>query len=195
MNPTQELSGYVFDPIEVDLNLQVKAINEINLNEEYMDASVVITMEWRDRNLAWQTGKIELPGDDTAEGRTARQNDPETTTAPSVVTTTAITTTTVSITNSTTNSTSNSTTSSKDDGAGGASTQVNINSIRADKSQVWIPEIEILNRVNDFSPIDEKQRQLKVVSSGKVRYNRAYRMRAMLSSSLSFYPYDVQVEC
>ena len=71
--------------------------------------------------------------------------------------------------------------------------QVNINSIRADKSQVWIPEIEILNRVNDFSPIDEKQRQLKILSSGKVKYTRAYRMRAMLTSSLSLYPYDVQV--
>lgn len=38
----------------------MKAINEINLNEEYMDASVVITMEWHDKNLEWKTGKIEL---------------------------------------------------------------------------------------------------------------------------------------
>ena len=69
---------------------------------------------------------------------------------------------------------------------------VNINSIRADKSQVWIPEIEILNRVNDFSPIDEKQRQLKVESNGQVKYTRAFRIRSMLSSSLDNYPYDVQ---
>ena len=210
VNPNQELSGYVFDPIEVDLNLQVKAINEINLNEEYMDASVVITMEWRDKNLAWKTGKIDLP-DGTVNRRTARQNEPETTavpvdssepvdssvpvdssapevdsSAPVFVTTTASRPTTTSSTNSTTNS--------KADEAKRTSTQVNINSIRAEKSQVWIPEIEILNRVNDFSPIDEKQRQLKIVSSGKVRYTRAYRMRAMLSSSLSFYPYDVQVK-
>ena len=69
---------------------------------------------------------------------------------------------------------------------------ININSIRADKDQVWIPEIEILNRVNDFSPVDEKKRQLKVESNGKVRYSRSYRMRSMMSSSLGHYPYDVQ---
>merc|ERR1712131_534463 len=70
--------------------------------------------------------------------------------------------------------------------------RININSIRADKDQVWIPEIEILNRVNDFSPVDEKKRQLKVESNGKVRYSRSYRMRSMMSSSLGHYPYDVQ---
>ena len=69
---------------------------------------------------------------------------------------------------------------------------ININSIRADKDQVWIPEIEILNRVNDFSPVDEKKRQLKVESNGKIRYSRSYRMRSMMSSSLGHYPYDVQ---
>ena len=37
--------------------LQIKAINEINLNEEYMDASLVITMEWIDNALSWETGK------------------------------------------------------------------------------------------------------------------------------------------
>ena len=193
MNPNQELSGYVFDPIEVDLNLQVKAINEINLNEEYMDASVVITMEWFDKNLAWQTGKIDQPDDGTADNRSARQSDPETTAAPDDSNAASLVSTTASTTTTTSGTTSNSTTSNKGGETERASTQVNINSIRADKSQVWIPEIEILNRVNDFSPIDEKQRQLKVVSSGKVRYTRAYRMRAMLSSSLSFYPYDVQV--
>ena len=69
---------------------------------------------------------------------------------------------------------------------------ININSIRADKSQVWIPEIEILNRVNDFSHADEKDRQLKIETNGKIIYSRSYRMRSMLTSSLSNYPYDVQ---
>ena len=36
----------------------MKSINEINLNEEYMDASVVITMNWNDKQLAWKTGKL-----------------------------------------------------------------------------------------------------------------------------------------
>ena len=71
--------------------------------------------------------------------------------------------------------------------------QVNINSIRAEKSQVWIPEIEILNRADDFSHGDEKERPVKITSNGNVRYTRGYRMRAMLKSSISFYPYDVQV--
>ena len=69
---------------------------------------------------------------------------------------------------------------------------ININSIRADKDQVWTPEIEILNRANDFSPVDEKKRQLEVESNGKVRYSRSYRMRSIMSSSLGHYPYDVQ---
>ena len=84
------------------------------------------------------------------------------------------------------------TTSSKDTSTQVDEKVVNINSIRADKKQVWIPEIEIINRVNDFSPVDEKQRQLKINSNGEVRYTRAYRIRSMLSSSLGNYPYDVQ---
>ena len=164
----------------------MKAINEINLNEEYMDASVVITMEWHDKNLEWKTGKIELLN--------KQQNKTD-----EVVTS-----------NDDKNQDGNKTESNGDSKGwrffSALNTylarkilterdtlQVNINSIRADKSQVWIPEIEILNRVNDFSPIDEKQRQLKILSSGKVKYTRAYRMRAMLTSSLSLYPYDVQV--
>ena len=39
---------------------QIKSINEINLNEEYMDASIVITMEWIDKQLSWQTGEISV---------------------------------------------------------------------------------------------------------------------------------------
>ena len=69
INPEEERSGLIYDPVEVDVYLQVryfkkfvlnwsqpsqvKAINEINLNEEYMDASIVITMEWIDKQLNW----------------------------------------------------------------------------------------------------------------------------------------------
>ena len=58
MNPNVEYAGHVFVPVELNIVLQVKAINEINLNEEYMDASVVITMNWNDKQLAWKTGKL-----------------------------------------------------------------------------------------------------------------------------------------
>ena len=98
-----------------------------------MDASIIITMEWMDRGLSWETEQVSK-----------------------------------------------------------AKEAVNINSIRADKSQVWIPEIDILNRVNDFPHGDEKLNQLKIESNGKVIYSRSFRMRSMMSSSLSNYPYDVQ---
>ena len=106
-----------------------------------MDAALVITTEWLDRNLAWKTGKTETVN----EGKVRTNN-------------------------------------------------VKINSIRADKSQVWVPEIEVLNRVNDFSHRDEKQRQVEIKSNGRVRHTRSYRMRSMLSSSLAYYPYDLQVK-
>ena len=135
------------------------------MNEEYIDASLIVTVEWIDKNLAWETGRITIDqasnSDKTSSEVTSdsKGNSTETKKKPDEVET----------------------------------NQVNINSIRAEKNQVWIPEIEILNRVNDFSHIDEKNRPVKITSNGKVRYTRAYRMRAMLSSSISFYPYDVQV--
>ena len=183
INPDEERSGYIYDPVEVDVYLQVrpsdfsneqnffnqiKSINEINLNEEYMDASIVITMEWIDKQLSWQTGEISVTP------------SPLTTSPPQNTTTEN-------------NAAQNSTDTSQNSKEETVSQErININSIRADKDQVWIPEIEILNRVNDFSPVDEKKRQLKVESNGKVRYSRSYRMRSMMSSSFGYYPYDVQ---
>ena len=66
------------------------------------------------------------------------------------------------------------------------------NNIRADRSQVWVPEVEVLNRVEDLSTKDEKNRQLKIESNGRVKYSRSYRIRSQLSLSLWDYPYDVQ---
>ena len=68
-----------------------------------------------------------------------------------------------------------------------------MNSIRADQNQVWIPAVEVLNRIRDFSPGDEKKRQLKIDSGGNVRYVRTFRMRSSMSPSIENYPYDVQV--
>ena len=68
-----------------------------------------------------------------------------------------------------------------------------MNSIRADQGKVWIPAVEVLNRIRDCSPGDEKKRQLKIDSSGNVRYVRSFRMRSSMSPSIENYPYDVQV--
>ena len=50
-----ERYGYKFEPIEVDVSLQFQAINEINLNEEFFDATVVLRMSWKDETLEWKT--------------------------------------------------------------------------------------------------------------------------------------------
>ena len=68
----------------------------------------------------------------------------------------------------------------------------NIDSIRADRNQVWIPEIEVINRVDDLSTNDDKNRKLEIKSNGEVRYNRSYRIKSMLILSLWDYPFDVQ---
>ena len=52
--PKQERVGYKFDPINIDVYLQLKAINEVNLNEEYLDATVFMTFEWTDPKLTWK---------------------------------------------------------------------------------------------------------------------------------------------
>ena len=122
------MSGYKFIPIPVDTMVQIQSIHEINLSEQYMDASIVITMIWNDNNLQWTTNSV-----------------------------------------------------------------VNVNSIRADQNQVWIPAVEVLNRIRDFSPGDEKKRQLKIDSSGNVRYVRSFRMRSSMSPSIENYLFDVQV--
>ena len=150
-----------------------------------MGASIVVTMEWIDKALSWETGKgSTILGQPAASSRTTDQQ-------PSTTVSTTITTTTTS-TSSTPPADSGTAQSSSTQSISTDEKVININSIRADRSQVWIPEIEVINRVNDFSPVDEKQQQLKIESNGKVKYSRSYRMRSMMSSSLSYYPYDVQ---
>ena len=109
--------------------MQVKAINEINLNEEYIDASISIRLEWEDDDLKWSEKLIDS----------------------------------------------------------------RITSILVEKQQIWIPDIGIVNRVNDFSPNDEKKQRLTVTAAGVVDFRRNFRMRTMISSKLIFYPFDVQV--
>ena len=79
-------------------------------------------------------------------------------------------------------------------------------SIRADQNQVWIPDVEVLNRLHDFSPFDEKASRVHVYYDGRVvntRYVQAYkliktlfrmfRLRANFSPSVNTYPYDLQI--
>ena len=68
-----------------------------------------------------------------------------------------------------------------------------IRSIRVDREKVWVPEIEVINRVYDFSPVDEIKRKLRIESEGKITFNRMYRLRTMMSSQIQRYPYDIQV--
>ena len=60
-----ERYGYKFEPVEVDVSLQFQAINEINLNEEFFDATVVLRMSWKDETLEWKSG---------TQGKTATDN-------------------------------------------------------------------------------------------------------------------------
>ena len=120
-------TGSVFEPMNADLIFQVKAVNEINLNEEFIDATITITLMWTDTRLQWD---VERWG---------------------------------------------------------------VSTIQSSSDRVWIPEIEIINRANDFSPVDERKRRVKISSDGEVKMKRIYRMRSMINTQLSYYPFDVQV--
>ena len=52
--PKQERVGYKYDPVNIDVYLQLKAVNEVNLHEEYLDATVFLTFEWTDPKLTWK---------------------------------------------------------------------------------------------------------------------------------------------
>ena len=47
-----------------------------------------------------------------------------------------------------------------------------IRKIRAEKKQMWIPDVEVVNRIHDFAPGDEKPSKLQVESDGRVTYSR-----------------------
>ena len=68
-----------------------------------------------------------------------------------------------------------------------------ITSIRVDRETIWTPEIEIVNRVFDFSPRDEINRKLRIDFRGKVSYSRLYRLRTLMNTKIQRYPYDIQV--
>ena len=67
-----------------------------------------------------------------------------------------------------------------------------VNTIRTGKKNVWVPNVEVLNRVSDFSQRDEVERLVSIEHTGQVQYTRAFRMRSMLDTFLTQYPFDVQ---
>ena len=93
----EDLPGKTSKPVSVDTVVQIQSINEINLNGEYMDATIALSMRWTDDRLSWNA-----------------------------------------------------------DYFGG------VKKIRALKEQLWIPDLNIVNRIHDFSPEDEKTPKRKI---------------------------------
>ena len=97
-----------------------------------MGASIVVTMEWIDKALSWETGKgSTIPGQSAASRRTTDQQ-PSTTISTTTTTTTATSSASPSDSGTAQNNLSQSIATDEK--------VININSIRADRSQVWIPE-------------------------------------------------------
>ena len=161
-NPLIDRNGYTYVPIEIQVRLQLKSVNAIDLDEEFLDATVFMTFEWIDPNLAWDVRERSLNKNSgmVIDGLNG-----------------------VNATHSYT---------AKDQNHEKPQTET-ITSIRVDGQKIWIPEIEIINRVFDFSPRDEIKRKLRVDFRGKVTYNRMYRLRTMMTSKIQRYPYDIQV--
>ena len=44
-----------FEPIEVDLWVEIQTIHEININRGYMDATISLDMLWHDQRLTWDS--------------------------------------------------------------------------------------------------------------------------------------------
>ena len=63
-----------------------------------------------------------------------------------------------------------------------------IRKIRADRSQVWIPDVEIVNRIHDFSPSDEKPSKLQIEIDGRVTYTRFFIFQiSQINKNLGFF--------
>lgn len=86
-----DIKGRASRPVVVDTLLQIQSINEINLNGEFMDATIALSMKWNDARLQWDPNNYG-----------------------------------------------------------------NVNKIRVPKSDVWIPDLNVINRIHDFSSVDEK---------------------------------------
>ena len=48
----------------------------------------------------------------------------------------------------------------------------NIQNIKVDTDNIWRPDLEVVNRVYDYSHIDEKKQKAMIFSTGMVKWTR-----------------------
>ena len=72
-------------------------------------------------------------------------------------------------------------------------TFANVMSIGIDPGHLWTPDIDIVNRLNDFAPSAEKRHMAEVSFDGTVHMTRLFRMRASIGANIKNYPYDTQI--
>ena len=48
-----DAAGIVKKPVKIEALLQIQAINDINLNGQYMDATISLSLAWTDPRLQW----------------------------------------------------------------------------------------------------------------------------------------------
>ena len=70
-----------------------------------------------------------------------------------------------------------------------------IRKIRAEKSQVWIPDVEVVNRLHDFSPFDEKASRVHVYYDGRVVNTRLVPSTAVLVINQPTFLHKTFLEC
>ena len=155
--------------------MQTKAINDIDLDEEFLDLTVFLSFTWKDKNLKW-TVLDHL--DSVAPDRNlfylnmARTQPPNKKGLSLTKSIHVLKFVVVEKNNIQSQS---------------------LTSITVKNEEIWIPQIEIMNRLNEFSPIDEVKRSVKVDFRGKVFFDRMYRFRTMMNTHIQRYPYDIQV--
>ena len=72
-------------------------------------------------------------------------------------------------------------------------TFANVKRIGINPVNLWTPDIDIVNRLNDFAPSDEKRHMAEVWFDGTVHMTRLFRMRASIGALIKNYPYDTQI--
>ena len=68
-----------------------------------------------------------------------------------------------------------------------------IHRIRVAHEQVWIPDLEVMNRIHDFALTEEKLPRVSINNHGRVWLKRYFRMRVRFHPEIENYPYDQQM--
>ena len=67
-----------------------------------------------------------------------------------------------------------------------------ISTISVAQHKVWQPDVHIINRAHEFSPIDEYKYKVKIDWEGRVYLTRHFRFKADIDVDISDYPADYQ---